>query len=411
MEAFADPFANFSLLRYVLQQFPDTRLTTLPLAGIDLDELAYVAGECFKEGAGDDSIAVLESVFADVARLDPRAEHAFDELIECYNVLGRPKKNAQLIERCLRAPDLTLLSAALHRQITVVADAGDHAETWRPFAEAQRLQPDNPALAMRELSILVQERAYERHQERGRFWMARLARDRNHDYADLIAHIRELITEPLATVLKYQSDDRPGLLELRRLVASLPATECHYALDRAGAEGRLVPSAALAATVAAWQARTDVAKPELTMLRSGDRDAWEHAAPGLAWLEANSLAWQSFDNVDDLTLAVRGAGSAAGDELLLAPLREHARPLLQCVLERNDGRDCALPWAFLDNRPALRLAASLFDQRCYQQRWPEAREIAHTMVLTLNPNDNHGLRDNLVRLCLRNGVASGTSRT
>jgi len=405
MEAFEDPFANFSLLRYVLQRFPRTALRQLPLAGVDLEELAYVAGEWRKGGNAEDSVAVLENVFADVARLDARAERAFDELVECYNDLGHSKLKQRLIERCLAAPNLTLRSAALHRRIAIVADAGDEAEAWRLFAEAQRLQPENPALAMLELSMLADERTFDRLQERGRFWMARLARDRNHDYADLIAHIRELITDPQATVLKYQSGDRPGLLELRRLVALLPAVECHYTLDREGAEGRLLPSAALAAVVAAWDAQTAVAKPDLTMLRSGDPGAWDDAAPGIAWLEVNPLAWQSFEILDDLALAVREAELAASEDLLLVPLLEHAWSQLQCVLERNNGRDCALPWAFLDNRPALRLIASLFYQRCDQQRWREAKEIARAMVLTLNPNDNHGLRDELTRLCLQDGDA------
>ena len=160
----------------MLQQFSRAELKKLPLAGIDLEELGYVAGEWRKEGRAEDAVAVLQNVFADVARLDARAELAFDELIECYNELGHPRKKQQLIERCLGAPDLTLRSAALHRRITIVADAGDLPRAWRLFADAQRLQPDNPALATLELTMLLQERAYDRLQERGRFWMARLAR-------------------------------------------------------------------------------------------------------------------------------------------------------------------------------------------------------------------------------------------
>ena len=226
-------------------------------------------------------MVVLEHFFADVGHLDARAEHAFDELIECYNDLGHPKKKKQLIERCLGAPDPTLRSAALHRRITVVADEGDHAQAWRLFADAQRLQPDNPALASLELTMLLQEKAYDRLQERGRFWMARLARDRNSDYTELIAHIRELVADPQMTALKYQSDDRPGLLDLRRLVASLPVVECHYTLDRHGAEARLVPSPELAAVISAWQAVADVAKPDLTLLQSGDPEAWSSQRPAL----------------------------------------------------------------------------------------------------------------------------------
>ena len=41
MEAFEDPFAHFSLLGYVLQQFSRTQLKKLPLAGIDVEEARF----------------------------------------------------------------------------------------------------------------------------------------------------------------------------------------------------------------------------------------------------------------------------------------------------------------------------------------------------------------------------------
>ena len=113
-ESFGDPFERMSLLTYVLGQFPRTRLKTMPLDGIDLDELAHVASEWRDAGerGAADAVALLERVFADVTRADARAEYAFDVLADCYDVLGRPRKKEQLIDRCLTAREVTLRSAA-----------------------------------------------------------------------------------------------------------------------------------------------------------------------------------------------------------------------------------------------------------------------------------------------------------
>ena len=78
----------------------------------------------------------------------------------------------------------------MHRRITILADRGD---TRTPGASSQMrsgTQPDNPMLATLELTLLLGEKNYGRMRERGEFWIARLGRDREHDYGDLIAHIK-----------------------------------------------------------------------------------------------------------------------------------------------------------------------------------------------------------------------------
>ena len=406
-EGLENPFEGVSLLLYVLGQYPRTQLRTLPVAGLDLDELAHIGHEWCRRGRAADAEALLERVFEDVDRLDERAQYAFDVLADCYDDLHRPKKKQRLIERVAEARNPTLRSAALHRRITILADRGERAEAWRLFAEAQRHEPDNPMLATLELTMLLGEKNYDRMRERGQFWIARLARDRDHDYGDLIGHIRELIADPVEVSLKYESADRPGLAELRRLVASMPPIECHYTLDRDEDVASLVPSAELDELVAQWQMQAEVFKPDLTVLRTGDADAWDRAAPGIPWLERHPMAWQSFDILDDLALVVQEAGLMAGTEALLAPLLERAHALLRLVLERNVAGNCTLPWGFLENRPALRLVVALYYLRRDPKRADDGFAIAHWLVTTLNPNDNHGMREELTRLYLERSDAGG----
>ena len=406
-ESLGDPFEHLSLLSYVLRRFPRAQLKTLPLDGIDLEELAYVAGQWRNESKRDaqSAVVLLERVLADPDRLDARAEQAFDVLADCYDVLDRPRKKADLIERYLAARDVTLRSTALHRKIAMLADRGERAEAWRLFAAAQRMEPDNPSLAALELSMHLDDGNHERLRERGRFWLARLARDRDHDYSDLIEHIRDLVSDPEGATLKLASRDAPGLLDLRRALATLPALECRYTLNRGDGEVQLVASDRLVELAAEWRHHAEVDKPDLVMLQSGDSTAPSRVAPGIAWLARHPEAWQSFEILDDLTLAVREARLMNGGAILLEPLLERACALLRLALERNAAADCRLPWVFLGNRPALRLAASLCYLRLDQRRFDDAETIARWLVLDLNPNDNHGLRAELTRLALRRGDA------
>lgn len=163
----------------------------------------------------------------------------------------------------------------------------------------------------------------------------------------------------------------------------------------------------LAALEADWHDLTDVVKPDLTMLDAGDPDAWARVAPGIPWLADHPLGWQSFEVLDDLMLAVQGTDLMPGAESLLEPLLARAHALLHLVLDRNAAGDCRLPWEFLENRPALRMAVALYYLRRDQQRGDDALALAHWLVTKLNPSDNHGLREELVRLLLERGDAKG----
>ena len=405
VESFDDPFEHMSLLMYVLQQLPRTELKKLPLSGLDLEEVGYIGDQWRRSGRAADAEALLERVFEEPDRLDGRAQYAFDVLADCYDALGHPKKKERLIDRIGQSPDRTLRSAALHRRITILADRGKRAEAWRLFAEAQRHEPDNPMLATLELTMLMGEKNFERMRERGRFWIARLARDREHDYSDLIDKVRELVTDPVSMSLKYDAVERPGLAELRSLLADMPPAACHYGLERAEGMADLVPTPALAALQAQWHDLTQVVKPALTMLDAGDPDAWERVAPGIPWLADHPLAWQSFEVLDDLALAVQDTDLMAGTEALLEPLLARAQAILRATIEQNDGHDCAIPWGFVANRPALRLLVALYYLRRDQQRADDALALARWMVIGLNPHDNHGLREEFVRLLLDRGDA------
>jgi tetratricopeptide (TPR) repeat protein len=404
-EDLPDLFQNVSLLLYVLRHIPAAQYKELPFSYLDPEEVAYVA-QTWREGDdAKNAVKLLEPFLADPAHLDERAEPAFDTLIECYNDLGNPRKKARLIETFLRAPNRTLKSAALHRRITVVSDQGDFDEAWRLFHEAQRLEPDNPNLASLEIVLLQAQGKYEQARERGRFWIARLSREREHDYGDLIALLRELIETPDEVRFQATVHKLPDLDKLRTLVGKLPPPECHYRLHpQDDSAGRLEPSPMLAALVIDWRTRAHAAKPQLTRLQSGGD--WEDIAPGIAWLEKHPLAWHNFDVLDDIILALDEVGPVGGTDAVLAlPLLRHAEALLRLALRTNEAEGKRLEWGWLENRPALRLIATLIHTLLSRHQETQATPLLEWMVLTLNPNDNHGFRALLARLYLQRGDA------
>lgn len=405
-EGLPDLFENLSLLLYVLRHIPAGQYKELPFNYLDPEEVAYIGHIWREEGDAKKTVKLLEPFLADPARLDQRAEPAFDTLIECYNDLGNPRKKTKLIEAFLQAPEKTLRSAALHRRITVVSDAGDFDEAWRLFHEAQRLEPDNPHLATLEIVLLQARGEYERARERGRFWIARLTRERNPDYADLIAMLRELIEAPDEMRFQAAANQVPGLDRLRALVDRIPPPECHYRLrPQDDSTGPLEPSPQLMALVIDWRSRAQVEKPSLTRMHSGGAD-WEDIAPGIAWLEKHPRAWHSFDVLDDIMLALGEVGALRGADAVLAlPLLRHAEALLRLTLRENQAEGKRLEWGWLENRPALRLLAKLIHTLLDRHQDAEALPLLEWMVLTLNPNDNHGFRETLARLYLQRGDA------
>lgn len=404
IETLPDLFENLSLLQFVLRHIPAKHYKDLPFSYLDPLEIAYIGQTWCEEGNAKDAVKLLEPFLDDPAKLDARAESAFDALIECYNDLGNQRKKAKLIETFLSAPNLTLRSAALHRRITVVSDKGDYEEAWRLFHEALRLEPDNPSLSHLEIILLQSQGKYEQARERGRFWISRLSRGNNPEYAEFVATLRELIDSPEEVRFQASAANIPGLETLRALVADIPPPECHYRLrPQDDAAGPLEPSSRLQSLAQDWSTLVQGNKPSLVSLYADGND-WRGLAPGIAWIKEHPLAWHSFDVLDDIMLALDEVVEYGGvEELVALPLLRHAEALLRLVTKKNKAEGLRLEWGWMENRPALRLLATLIHTLLDRHQNAEVLPLLEWMVLTLNPNDNHGYREVLVRVYLEMG--------
>lgn len=411
----AAPFEaqGLSLLKYVLEDLPLSAYATLPFRHLSAEELAFVADQWLQEGHPDKVSFLLVPLLADVHKLDARHETAFDMLGDAYLQLGLPEEREALVERMLGAADPTLKCAALHRRCTMLSDAGRWSEAWQAFTQAQRLQPDNPALSHLEVIMLAAEGKIERAQERALFWLTRLTRQGLVEDGDpLLEFLRAMSENPEAALamMAGEPDDAADIfgasdewaLALIDLLEDLPEPECHYALrPKNGSAGELAADSILSALEQEWEEVFPQVGEDLDDVSPWEDTEW------LDWLAANPLAWQSFRIMDDVVAVVDGAETEDDvDEELLEmedKLLAHAATLLEAVIASNQAQGCRLEWGWLENRPALRLLEGHIDRLDDDG---ERVRLLEWLVTTLNPNDNQGLRENLARLMILRGRAA-----
>jgi hypothetical protein len=314
----------------------------------------------------------------------------------------------------MQTPDRALKAAAMHRRCTMLADTGDYLAAWKQFKEAQRFDPDNPSLAQLEVILLISQGELGSAQERARFWAARL-KQLGYGGEKIVDLMEDVARDPSALAAAMDSggdmedlDDEEladeSLARLIGLVDALPAPACQYRLQpQEGDAGPLEADAELALVQAEWR----------EVFREGDDadgdaiDPWADTA-WLDWLAAHPLAWQSFAVLEDLLLAIDDALFAATEledklDAMLEALLGRALALLRLNLDANEANACRLEWGWTQNRPALRLLARSID---WAQGAAEELPLLEWIVLTLNPNDNQGLRERLVHVYARGGRAA-----
>lgn len=378
---------NLSMLPFVLDQLPAKQLAALPYSYLSPEELAHVAETWMEQGREKEAAKLLEGLFADIAKLDERAELAFDRLLDCYDCLNNPLKKKRMLEKGMSAPDKRLRAAAMQRMCCILSDRNEYAQAWKLFQELQRMVPNDPSLSHLEVVMLIGMGEKQRAAERARFWLARLSRDSADIDESLITFLRSIAQgDTTGAMLGIAKEVNPVLDRLIALIRQLPKPACHYTLKPTGDNaGPLTPDAKLRRLFAHWKAdyATDI---------SDDLD----------WLEKNPLAWQSFEILDSWIAALEDYPATHGfEEVVLIPLLQHAEALLRKVIAQHHAEKLKLEWGWHENRPALRLLGSLSNHLRGIKRFAEAVRVMEWMVLTLNPNDNQGMRDALIHDYLR----------
>jgi tetratricopeptide (TPR) repeat protein len=399
--------AGYNMLRHILDSAPKKRFAELPGSRVDPLAVADTARQWHEEGDDERAAALLEPWFAGDGPLAAQREPLFDQLMDCYLALGQERKRTRLIACALARGDSVVRVSALQRRATILADRGDLEGAWRSFGAAQREDPEDPNLATLELTLLVSRGKTEQARERARFWIAHLERRRDPALADLIGFLRKIHADPDAAMGEVDAKRFPGLERLAALAAAAPAPQACYAVADRGEAGRVIePQDALKKAEARWRMAFPQAKPDLTATRHDFTGMWNDPAPWLGFLEGNELAWQSFDVLDDLAMAVEALQTVGSHATLLEPLLERGAALLEANLAAAPPGNGTLQWGWTGNRPALRTlahlayrAAAAMDMGASSERFVALAE----QLIALNPADNHFVREPLARAYLVRG--------
>ena len=398
--------SDYNMLRHVLDSVPKRRFAALPASRVDPFAVCDTARQWQDEGDDVRAAALLEPWFSGDAPLADRLEPLFEQLMDCYLALGQEGKRTRLLAAAIARGARGLRSAALQRQSTVLADRGDLEAAWQSFRDAQREDPEDPNLATLELTLLVSRGEIEQARERAHFWISRLERRRDPELRDFIGFLRKAQADPRAAMAEGDLKGNPGLERFADLLAAAPGPQAHYALAERGEAGSVLePGAALAATESRWRKVFPQTKPGLSATQHDSDEMWDAPAPWLDLLGRDALAWQSFDVLDDLAMAVEVLQPLGAGATILDPLLERGAALLELHLS-TAAQGSTLQWGWPANRPALRMlahrahrAAAEMDRDASAERFVDAAE----RLLALNPDDNQFVREPLTRAYLARG--------
>ena len=388
------PTQRMNLLPPLLSTLPKKRWAELVGSRISLDMVAATASDWSNEGLDKDAMALLEPWFVGDKYLDARHEILFDLLLNVYTNLGKPRKKSTLLERGIGCDDRVLRSSAMQRRVSLLADAGKYREAWLEFRNAQREDPDSPSLSHLEVIVLLNEGREAEARERARFWISRLQKRRDPGLDDLIEMLSGIAEHGGEGMLRIAEEMKPGVAEFISALRNAPPVSSAYLLQPAeDSAGPLMPLPALEKAHREW----DDVFPDFEL--AGEESAaliWITAPQWLAVLDEQPILWQSFEVIPTLIEAVL-AIAVPGTEGLINELAQRAESLLREVIRSNAAEGLKLEWGWMENRLALSLLGDLIVEDLNRPPTEESLARLEWLVLTLNPDDNQGFRDDLLR--------------
>lgn len=404
----------------MLLELPRSQWKSLPAKRVAPNMVLAAALTLADEGEPRAALALLEPWAQAAAPWDATRAPLLDFLCDLYLDEDHPRKREKLAREMVANGDAVVQSAGWRRLSMMAADAGDVAAARQAFEHAQRLTPDDPDVALLEVTTLLGSGQRERAAERAAFHARRLSRlPQAEALADQIAVFENMGRgefPPLPGLDDEEAEpghrDIVGVLEpdspfhlLERWAQTLPPPKLRLNLSGATPQdlGVLVPAAALAAPLARWRKAFDVQLPEAAWQRVGP-EALEVFADERwsALLRRDPRLADCFEVLDGLVqvLDLVPLGLAAG---LQARLLTRALDLWELLLQRFPAARCE--WAHLGNRPALRLLARRVELDA-DPRAEASMPWLQALVEVLNPHDNHGFRERLAAVYLRRGEAA-----
>ena len=370
--------------------------------------LALLAAEMGERELASEARAALTRRLERPEALDERFEPALSALFDLEGD-ARPMVDfvswatalAERLPRRLKAVAYRHLvpAAVTSREIGVAHDL---------LHRIRALTPDDPSLAPLEVITLLAEGDHARASERARFWLAWLRR-RGHDeeMPDAVNLLEQAARDPEGAAREFRAVELPFASELAKLLSAALARPLRpYGLEVFDGDAVLArrPRGVRDAEKA-WRRVWPRAKPVLVSLAVDVPESLiRDPEPWLDVLRKYPEGFDSLDVLDDLALL---AGPLADDldptwdRALLGPILERAAGVVRASVTRA-GPGVRIPWAFLENRPALRLLSRVGFRLDGQGRADEAAAV-YEEILGIDPNDNHGHRSWLIDHYLHKG--------
>ncbi len=419
----------------LLEELPEPGLRAALASGrVPPFLLAKVGDRWLDQDHPGRTVALLEPLFADLAGLDGQYDAALDVLCDAYERLDHWRKADAFLKRVAADAPRELKAAAWQRLCTQHLDEGDFAAAQDAYAQVQRNAPDSARTAVLEITLLAAQRKDAVAALRAHFWRRKLERAgfRGEPVMDFLA---QAASDPQAALAASHAERLdPPLTQLRDWIEGIAARPLpDYALEAqahplgdappqqlalfaeadlcggrlpshfTGDRVRLRPPRPVREVEAAWHQVYPAVKPYSTQLAlMDDGDPW--AGEGwLRFLARHPDAADSLDILDDLATALYEHPESSLPwiaQVLLLPLLTRAAAILDRALPPGCGRH--IPWSEERNRPALRLLFRLYLWRTETGEDGAAAALLERL-LELNPQDNHGVRAELMNHLLRRG--------
>lgn len=406
-----------AIVPLVVETLPEDELPRFGASGaLGPQRLADAAAHLLDETPRR-AVRLLEQALAEPERLDARYAAAIDVLLEAYEELGWNGKADELADALVAGARPELQVSVWLRRAVSAGDRGDFDEAHDALTRARECDPQDERLGPIEVKILEVEGRRDEAAARAQFVLAtHRRRPIGAEDSPALAYLTRAAAGDFDPREHLMPDFAERLARLEALVESAAERRATpYDLDTSPPEDEGGPEEAFLRTPrellrieAAWRRVFPLDKPFSTAPQPFDtEDLWdeETAERWLSFLERKPAALDSLSILDDVQQAVL--------QLLHPALAEAALPLYDRITARAEailgaslgGRRLHLLWVFVENRPALRLLVHRVS--LLEAEDPPAAVALIERLLALNPEDNHGLRGQLVEHRLRQGDDEG----
>ncbi len=387
------------------------------------ETLGLVGQRLLKVAQPERAVTLLEAAFENPEELDGRYSAALDLLLDAYDETGDLEGKLDMLQYLalrLRPP----LSAVLWRYLCFAAIEDASTESARElFQNAQRDDPEDPSLALLEVTILGAEGRFEQMSQRARFYLAWLRRRDFEDVESLVHFLRHAVKDPLGALLENPTSSYEHVGRLRSLLERIAEHEVPtYGLELEEADEEKMPFLAYTpgdGPLVRLQTPETLHQLEgswkkVWPLPDGD-DAWaggeldeeaytviwneESAEAWLGFLEEHPAAFDSLAILVDLILAAQQLGIARPVlyRHLALPLADRAETIVEASVKAQDeGR---LLWYFEENQEGLVLLDRKIDMLDALHEDESARRLRERF-LVLAPDDRFNHRGPLVNALL-----------